>query len=142
MIGGQSPGELGDLVDELVPIAAELVQAVRDEGPAAVRGILAGVPHRAGEEIPAWDALAVVLAAMVNPDAGIRSLLGWAEEMLPEPPLPPLEPTPTDRERTRLRTAGVGSRDATETLAGPVAALQQTTRDRMLHIVHGGRQTA
>lgn len=59
------------LVDDLVPIAAELVGTVRDYGPDDVAAVLARVPH--GRH----DALAVVLAAMVDPDARPAELLAW-----------------------------------------------------------------
>jgi DNA-directed RNA polymerase specialized sigma24 family protein len=61
------------LADELVPIAAELVGTVRDYGPADVAAVLARVPQ--GRH----DALAVVLAAMVDPDARPHQLLAWTQ---------------------------------------------------------------
>lgn len=61
------------LADELVPIAAELVGVVRDYGPEDVAAVLARVPD--GRH----DALAVVLAAMVNPDARPSQLLAWTK---------------------------------------------------------------
>jgi hypothetical protein len=59
------------LADELVPIAAELVGTVRDYGPDDVAAVLARVPQ--GRH----DALAVVLAAMVDPDRTAHELLAW-----------------------------------------------------------------
>lgn len=59
------------LVDDLVPIAAELVGTVRDYGPDDVAAVLARVPQ--GRH----DALAVVLAAMVDPDRTAYELLAW-----------------------------------------------------------------
>jgi hypothetical protein len=60
-----------ELAETLVPIAAELVGTVRDYGPDDVAEVLARVPeHR-------FDALAVVLAAMVDPDARPAELLAW-----------------------------------------------------------------
>ena len=59
------------LADALVPIAAELIGCVRDCGPDDVAAVLARVPD--GRH----DALAVVLAAMVDPDATTRELLAW-----------------------------------------------------------------
>jgi hypothetical protein len=59
------------LAEDLVPIAAELVGTVRDYGPADVAAVLARVPD--GRH----DALAVVLAAMVDPDAHPSDLLAW-----------------------------------------------------------------
>jgi hypothetical protein len=69
-----------DLAEELVPLAARLVVAVRDEGPDAVADVLAAVPVRPGETLPAWDALAVILAGMVDPARTMRQLLGWSLE--------------------------------------------------------------
>lgn len=66
-----SPNE--ELVEYLVPIAAELVGTVRDYGPDMVAAVLARVPD--GRH----DALAVVLAAMVDPDARPGHLLAWTE---------------------------------------------------------------
>lgn len=60
-----------ELADALVPIAAQLVATVRDYGPEDVKAILAQVPE--GRH----DALAIVLAAMVNPDKRPRDLLAW-----------------------------------------------------------------
>jgi DNA-binding NarL/FixJ family response regulator len=62
-----------DLAQELVPIAAQLVATVRDYGPDDVKAILARVPD--GRH----DALAIVLAAMVDPDERPSKLLAWTE---------------------------------------------------------------
>lgn len=59
--------------EHLVDLALELVAAVHDDGPAAVRGVVARVPHGA------HDSLAVVLAAMVDPTRTPRELLGWVD---------------------------------------------------------------
>jgi len=61
------------LVDALVPLAAELVGTVRDYGPDDVTAVLARVPDGR------YDALAVVLAAMVDPDASQTELLAWTD---------------------------------------------------------------
>src|SRR5690348_16183231 len=79
------------LADQLVPIAAELVATVRDCGPDDVAAILARVPGNR------HDALAVVLAAMVDPDQSVRDLLAWTLNGL---------------EYQRLIAAGVGARTA------------------------------
>lgn len=85
----------GDLAEQLVPVAARLVATVHDEGPQAVAEALAQVP---GGRL---DALAVVLAAMVDPDARISELLAWTQF------------TPAQHaERERLIAAGVRSRTA------------------------------
>ncbi len=62
-----------DLTDALVPLAAQLVGTVRDYGPEEVARVLAQVPD--GRH----DALAIVLAAMVDPDARPKELLAWTE---------------------------------------------------------------
>jgi len=77
-----------DLADELVPIAAELVGCVRDFGPDAVAAVLARVPE--GRH----DALAVVLAAMVNPDASLTELLAWTALPVHSRSFEPLELRP------------------------------------------------
>lgn len=79
------------LTDTLVPIAAQLVGTVRDYGPEDVAAVLARVPD--GRH----DALAVVLAAMVDPDATPRELLAWTVNGL---------------EYQRLVAAGVNGRTA------------------------------
>jgi hypothetical protein len=61
------------LADELVPIAAELIGCVYQHGPDAVASVLARVPD--GRH----DALAVVLAAMVDPTRTVRELLAWTD---------------------------------------------------------------
>ena len=62
------------LAHTLVPIAARLVATVRDYGPDDVVDVLRCVP--AGR----FDALAVILAGMVDPDATPADLLAWTEE--------------------------------------------------------------
>lgn len=62
-----------DLAESLIPIAAQLVGVVRDFGPKDVAAVLAKVPD--GRH----DALAVVLAAMVDPDARPSQLLAWTQ---------------------------------------------------------------
>lgn len=59
------------LAESLVPIAARLVGTIRDFGPDDVQAVLAEVPN--GRH----DALAVVLAAMVDPDQSPSNLLAW-----------------------------------------------------------------
>ena len=61
------------LAEALVPLAAELVGTVRDYGPSDIADVLARVPE--GRH----DALAVVLAAMVDPDARPHQLLAWVD---------------------------------------------------------------
>lgn len=83
--------------DALVPLAAELVGVVRDYGPDDVAEVLARVPD--GRH----DALAVVLAAMVDPDSSPRELLAW---------------TTVGLEYHRLVAAGVNARTAAVLAAG------------------------
>jgi hypothetical protein len=66
-----APRQRGDLAEAMVPLAARLAGAVHDRDPAAVACLLGKVP--AG----AKDALAVVLAAMVDVDQSPRDLLAW-----------------------------------------------------------------
>lgn len=102
------PGDaLGDLAEQLVPVAARLVACVHDEGPQAVAAALASVPDGR------LDALAVVLAAMVDPDARPSELLAWTW-------FDPVQ----HAERERLVAAGVRTRVA-DVLAQQVAAAQQ-----------------
>lgn len=63
---------LGDRAEQMIPWAAQLVEAVHDGGVSDVARVLA-----ADEVRGKMNVLAVVLAAMVNPDATLRDLLGW-----------------------------------------------------------------
>lgn len=148
-------GELGDLMESLVPIATNLVHAMRDEGPNAVLGALlqlrsveAGLSPKVREKLQRLpnglpDALTMVCAAMVNPDARMRALLGWTDELIDgagaERVIAERIADSAARERARLTAAGV--RDPA-VLAPPVGAAQLTTKDRMLHVVQGGRESA
>jgi hypothetical protein len=60
-------------MDSLVPLAAQLVGTVREYGAEDVAAVLAKVPNGR------YDALAVVLAAMVDPEARPSELLAWTE---------------------------------------------------------------
>jgi hypothetical protein len=79
------------LADRLLPIATDLICVIRDEGPDAVARVLARVPD--GRH----DALAVILAAMIDPDAKASELLAWTRGGL---------------EYHRLVAAGVNARTA------------------------------
>lgn len=61
----------GDLAESLIPVAASLIGAVHEGGPVEVERVLSIL---APENLPA---LAVVLAAMVDPDRPMSALLGW-----------------------------------------------------------------
>jgi hypothetical protein len=73
----QRPTDHEQLADQLVPLAAELVGTVRDYGPDDVAAVLARVPD--GRH----DALAVILAAMIDPDQTARELLAWVNGRTP-----------------------------------------------------------
>lgn len=60
-----------ELAEACVPVAAQLIATVRDYGPDDVRAVLATVPQGR------YDALCVVLAAMVDPDSNAAQLLEW-----------------------------------------------------------------
>lgn len=62
--------------EHLVGLAMELIGAVHDGGPNAVRDVLARVPY------DAHDALCVVLAAACDPGRTPKQLLGWVDEPL------------------------------------------------------------
>ena len=62
-----------DEASALVPIATELIGCVRDFDPADSAAVLARVPD--GQ----MGALAIVLAAMVDPDATPAELLAWTD---------------------------------------------------------------
>jgi len=80
-----------DQVDSLVPLAAELIGSVRDFGPDAVADVLSRVPD--GRH----DALAVILAAMVDPDRTPGELLCWTEGPVPSRDYEPAMFTTTRR---------------------------------------------
>lgn len=71
----------GDLMEDVVTVALRLVATVRDEGPAAVAGVLASLPDDHGVFAPTpggiYGALAVACAAMVDTEAHPTDLLAW-----------------------------------------------------------------
>lgn len=87
-------GDVGDLAEELVPIAVDLMVAAGDEGQDAVRGALLRVlaidPPAAVANTPGgvWGAFSVVLAGLlvgsVDPDQPISRLLAWTEALYPD----------------------------------------------------------
>lgn len=86
-------GAVGDLMADLVDLAADLIAVCRDDGPEAIRGVLlrlCSVEEDLTPEVQARlsvypggvrDAFALTLAAMVNPDTPIRAALRWTEPM-------------------------------------------------------------
>ncbi|MGW1679360.1 hypothetical protein [Saccharopolyspora sp. NPDC002376] len=69
-------------LDDLVPLVAQLVGAVHDEGPGATRDALAAIRAvPAPDGMSAGDALAVMLAAMVDPTRSPRALLAWTDRL-------------------------------------------------------------
>lgn len=71
-------------LDDLVPLAARLVATVHDEGPeatAAVLNAIATLEHP--DDVNPWTALAVTLAAMVDPARTTEETLGWARKLDP-----------------------------------------------------------
>lgn len=68
-----TPEERGDLVEALLPEAAGLAVGVREETSEEIGARLAGLSRHE------LEALAVVLAAMVDPDRGLREALGWVD---------------------------------------------------------------
>lgn len=155
-------GALGDLMESLVPIAAELVHASREDGPEVIRGVMLrlrsieeDLPPEAAEQLR-WfphgvsSALNIVLAAMVSPHAGMRSLLGWTEQLVEPHQANRAASTrdggwdpPAERERQRLVAAGVPADTAIVMASRAVIEQQETIRDRMLRVVaRDGRRTA
>lgn len=68
-----TPADLGDLAESMVPVAERVVGAVHEDGPTAMANAIAGLSDLE------TNALIVVLAAMVNPDATPAQLLGWVD---------------------------------------------------------------
>lgn len=145
MSADQPFGLLGDLTEALVPIAVDLAVKSHDDGPEKIRHTLIRVQDIESDLAPElreqlaytpggiWGVFATVCAAMVNPDAGMKELLGWTE------PLVSLHVLQSETERLRL--AGVRTRDAAVTLAKG-AATQETVKDRMLRVNDNRKATA
>jgi hypothetical protein len=64
----------GALAERMVPVAADLACAVRDEGPAAIGELLDGFT------LQELYGLAVVLAGMVPVDQAVGDLLAWVPQ--------------------------------------------------------------
>lgn len=100
----------GELAERMVPVAAALACAVRDEDAHAIAGMIAGL---SGQETAG---LLVVLAAMVPVDQPVGDLLDWISWDENGRPLPgtvpllpqmPLTRAETRREYERLRAEGL-----------------------------------
>lgn len=145
-MSGAPFGARGDLVEQLVPIAAELIQLMREEGPDAVRGALLRVPAVTEADLTGvpggvWGVFSMVCAAFASEEITMRKALGWTDDLI-QPGLAAERQRMIEREQARLRAAGVRTDSAAATLAEPVVEAQESTRDRMLRVVHGGRAVA
>lgn len=64
--------------ETLIPLCMRLVATVHDEGPDAVAGVLAAIRALpAPDGVDPADAVAVVLAAAINPNLTANALWGW-----------------------------------------------------------------
>jgi hypothetical protein len=95
-----------DLAQELIREAAYLAMAVRDRDPADIAQRLRGLTRHE------LEALAVVLAAMVDPDRSVHQALGWIDF---DEHGRPLEQAPRRDGRALRRVA----RDPEPSTAGP-----------------------
>lgn len=77
--------ERGDLVEALLPEAAGLAVAVREEGQEQIASRLHGLGRHE------LEALAVVLAAMVDPDRRLKDALSWIDFDENGDPLEPMK---------------------------------------------------
>ncbi|GHJ34275.1 hypothetical protein TPA0910_87080 [Streptomyces hygroscopicus subsp. sporocinereus] len=73
MSDGMTAEQRGDFVEALMPVAAGLAMAVREETPAEVKARLHELDRHE------LEAVAVVLAAMVDPDRPLIDALGWVD---------------------------------------------------------------
>lgn len=87
-------------LDNLVPLAARLIAVVHDEGPDATAGVLHAVATlEAPDGTDPWTSLAIVLAAMADPNRGTEDALGWVRQFDRSPEAPP---TTVQNVNTRL----------------------------------------
>lgn len=144
-------GKRGDLVEELVPIAADLIQTMREEGPNAVRGALLRVPTVTEADLDAtpggvWGVFAMVCAAFAGEEITMRQALGWTEDLIEgagaQRVIEDRVQASAAREHARLARAGVRTPTAADVLAPSVARAQESTSDRMLRVVRGGKASA
>lgn len=71
-----------DYLETLAPLAVRLVCAVHDEGPASTTATLAAIAALPRpENIDPMTALAVILAAMVDPERSVDDTLGWVRNL-------------------------------------------------------------
>ena len=108
-----------EFAESLVPIAAELIGTVRDYGADDVAAVLARVPD--GRH----DALAVILAAMVDPDARPSQLLAWTHLG----PVPSREFTPPGYELKSLPPEALGRRSERRMAVAQMSAAGVSIRD-------------
>lgn len=149
-------GAVGDLMADLVDLAARLVAASRDEGPEVICGVFAqlcSIEEDLSTEVVerlahypggVRDAFALVLAAMVNPETPLKSALNWTEAMT-DPRVAARrngQEPPAERERQRLIASGVPADQALLLAACGLIEEQDTTRDRMVRVVNRGRMRA
>ena len=78
--------ERGDLIEALLPDAAGLACAVREETREEIAARLAGMSRRE------LEATAVILAAMVDPDRGLKDAFAWIDFDEHGAPLEPAKP--------------------------------------------------
>ncbi|RSN65444.1 hypothetical protein DMH01_03445 [Amycolatopsis sp. WAC 04182] len=102
-------------LDLLVPSAAKLVQAVRNDESMHIEAMLADAEQVYGDPLDAARALVILLAAMVPDDRAAEDLLRWHQN---------------PHEYRRLRKAGVGAAEA-GVLASQV---------RPIHAAHPARE--
>lgn len=162
-----------DYAEALVPLAMRLAATVHDEGPDAVRGVLHAIrlePRPDG--VDPWQALAVVLAGMVDPDRTASELLAWTEaipdgdarnEVLVPPPgdidpiavergvdgdidperLRPMERAEVVRVLTRRGLSITEIAERTAMTTSTVHRWRHANGDRTRHLtVHTGRESA
>lgn len=106
-----------------VKVAAHLIVAVRDEGPDTVAQVLATAPEGR------VDAVAIALAAMIDPDTSIARSLAWTELMAPG--------SPAFIEHRRLLRIGVAEPQATilaQRAAEPIDLEQLVIHDDLLDL--------
>lgn len=121
----------GDLAEALLPEAAGLVVAVREETAEEIAGRLAGLSRHE------LEALAVVLAAMVDPERRLRDVLAWVDFDEYGAPLP----WPNKSIRT-VRSAGADPVDTDRTRGVDMAAVDAAVAGASRITLTGRERTA